>query len=118
MKKILFVLRKPAHSGAYTQEILDVVITASAFDQDVNLLLLDDAVFQLKSGQAPETFGLKNTAAMFNALPLYDISHIYVETESLKERGLTRLSLTETIIEIPRAEIGKWLTSFDLILTA
>ncbi len=118
MKKILFVLRKPPHSGGYTQETLDVMMTAAAFDQDVSLLLLDDAVFQLKSGQAPEAFGLKNTAAIFNALPIYDVNKIYVETESLTERGVNGKDLSETIIEIPRAEIGKWLSSFDLILSA
>jgi tRNA 2-thiouridine synthesizing protein C len=116
MKKILFVLRKPPHSGAYWQETLDVVMTAAAFDQDVSLLLLDDAVFQLKSGQNPEGFGLKATIGMIKALPLYGINPIYVETESLIARGLSQADLSETVIAIPIADLGRWQRSFDLIL--
>ena len=54
MKSYLFVLQKPAHSGAYAQEMLDIILTTAAFDQAVSILLLDDGVFQLKKGEHPE----------------------------------------------------------------
>lgn len=118
MKKILFVLRKPPHSGVYTQEILDVVMTAAAFDQEVSLLLLDSAVFHIKKQQRPESLGLKDTAAIFKALPLYNIGILYVETESLSELGLTPDNLDEPVIAIPRTKIGEFLNTFELVLSA
>jgi tRNA 2-thiouridine synthesizing protein C len=117
VKKILFVLRKPPHSGAYVQEMLDIIMTVAAFDQEVSLLLLDNAVFQLKKHQKPETADLKDTAAIYKALPLYNISTIYAETESLQERGLSTNNLDETVLEIPRNEVAKLFKQFDLVLT-
>lgn len=117
MKKILFVLRKPPHSGAYTQEMLDIIMTAAAFDQEVSVLLLDNAVFNLKMPQKPEYFGFKNTSAIFKALLLYDIHTIVVETESLQEQGLTVADLDQLVKEIPRHKVGEFFKQFDLILS-
>ena len=116
MKKILFVLRKPPHSGTYVQEMLDIIMTVAAFDQAVTLLLLDDAVFQLKQRQQPENLGLKDTAAIFTALPLYNVDAIYVEAESLHERGLVAEQLIMPTITLPRHQIGIFMNKFDLTL--
>lgn len=117
VKKILFVLRKSPHSGAYVQEMLDIIMTVAAFDQEVSLLLLDNAVFQLKKHQEPEKAGLKNTSAIYKALPLYNINTFYAETESLQERGVGANSLNETVLEVPRNKIAKLFKQFDVVLT-
>ena len=92
-------------------------MTVAAFDQETSVLLLDNAVFQLKKQQKPESAGLKDTAAIFKALPLYNVKIIYTETESLQERGLTVDSLSEAVIEIPRNKVGKFFEQFDLVLS-
>jgi tRNA 2-thiouridine synthesizing protein C len=117
MKKILFALRKPPHSGAYTQEMLDIIMTTAAFDQEVSVLLMDNAVFQIKKQQAPENSGLKDTAAIFKALPIYNIQTIYVEKESLQQRGLTEGHLEEAVLGIPRNKIGEFFKEFDLVFS-
>ncbi|MDA1342431.1 MAG: sulfurtransferase complex subunit TusC [Proteobacteria bacterium] len=117
VKKILFALRKPPHSGAYVQEMLDIIMTVAAFDQEVSIILLDNAVFQLKKQQQPELANLKATAAIYKALPLFGINDLYTETESLQERGLNVASLEESVIAIPRAKIGDFFKQFDLVLT-
>lgn len=117
MKKILFVLNKPPYSGAYTHEMLDVAMTAAAFEQEVALLLLDDAVFNLIPGQNPESAGLKNTSLLFNALSLYDIEKVYVEDESLTNRGLVSISLIIPTIRIVRNQVAELYKQFDHILT-
>jgi tRNA 2-thiouridine synthesizing protein C len=117
LKKILFILRKPPHSGIYTQEMLDIIMTTAAFDQEVSILLLDNAVFQLKHHQNVTNTGLKDTAAIFNALSLYGINTIYVEAESLQERGLSADDLSKSVSEIPRQEMGRFFKPFDLILS-
>jgi tRNA 2-thiouridine synthesizing protein C len=115
MKKFLFVLRKPAHSGAYLQEMLDIILTTAAFDQSVSILWLDDAVFQLKNGQQPEMLGLKDTAAMFQALALYDVTELYIESESLQERGLALNALCLPVQTLPRKTIAEFMQRFDVV---
>jgi tRNA 2-thiouridine synthesizing protein C len=116
MKKILFTLRKPPHSGAYVQEMLDIIMTVAAFDQEVTLLLLDNAVFQIKKQQRVENAGYKDTAAIFKALSIYNIQALYIESESLQERGLTIDDLSESVQAIPRNKVSEFFKQFDLVL--
>ncbi|MCX7066528.1 MAG: sulfurtransferase complex subunit TusC [Methylococcales bacterium] len=115
MKSYLFVLRKPAHNGAYLQEMLDIILTTAAFDQSVSILWLDDAVFQLKNQQQPEVLSMKDTAAMFNSLALYDVTDLYIETESLQQRGLSVNALCLPVQALPRKEIGEFMQRFDIV---
>jgi tRNA 2-thiouridine synthesizing protein C len=117
MKKILFALRRPPHCGTYAQEMLDIIMTVAAFDQEVSILILDNAVFQLKKQQNPENAGLKDTVAIFRALPIYNINTVYVEMESLQERGLSVADLDQSVVEIPRNIIGEFFRQFDLVLS-
>lgn len=115
MKSYLFILRKPAHSGAFAQEMLDIILTTAAFDQPTSILLLDDAVFQLKKGQQPEHFGLKDTASIYPALAIYDVKHLYVEMESLEERGLKPADLGLPAQAIYRKDIADLIRRHDVL---
>ena len=116
MKSYLFVLRKPAHSGAYVQEILDIILTTAAFDQEVTLLMLDDGVFHLKKNQQPDRLGMKDTAAIFEALALYDVNELYVEDESLAERGLHLSDLGLPVKHISRSAVAEFMKQFDVLV--
>jgi tRNA 2-thiouridine synthesizing protein C len=116
MKKYLFILRKAAHSGARTQEMLDIILTTAAFDQSVSILLIDDGVFQLKKDQHPENTGLKDTAAIFNALEIYQVYDIYIEVDSLQERGLNAEELCLSLQTVYRKNIPGLMQQFDLIV--
>lgn len=89
IKKFLYVNRKAPYGTIYAQESLEVVLIGAAFDQDVSMAFLDDGVFQLTKGQDTKEIGLKNFSATFRALGDYEVTKLYVEKESLKERGLT-----------------------------
>lgn len=115
MKRYLFVLRKPAHSGAYVQEMLDIILTTAAFDQKVSILLLDDGVFQLKNSQHPENVGMKDTSAIFKALEIVDVNDIYTEVESLQERGLKPGDLCLPVREFYRKDIAVLMKRFDVV---
>jgi tRNA 2-thiouridine synthesizing protein C len=106
MKQFLFVLRRPPHSGAFVQEMLDIILTNAAFDQPTAVLLLDDAVFQLKHGQQPADLGMKDTASIYRALEIYDVKHIYAEIESLEERGLKPADLCLPVQPVYRKDIA------------
>ena len=109
-------MQSPPHNGSKLQERLDVILTVAAFDQQVALLFLDDGVFQLKQGQQPEKQGLKDTASIFNALEIYDVKDLYVEIESLQERGLKPGDLTLPVKEFYRNDINGLVKQFDVVL--
>jgi tRNA 2-thiouridine synthesizing protein C len=118
MKKYLFVFKQSAHTGNSCQELLDMVLMAAAFDQDVTLLFLDAGVFQLKRGQQPGTLLQKDTLAMFKALPLYEVAGFYVEQESLYEQGLTLDNLCLPVTLVKRQQLGKFIGQFDLVFSS
>jgi len=116
MKKYLFVMRRLPHSGIHLQETLDMILTTAAFDQQVSLLFIDDGVFQLKIGQNPASMQLKDTAAIFTALEIYDVQHLYVERESLTARGLVIHELILPVQPIARTDINLLMAGHDVIV--
>ncbi len=89
IKKFLYVNRKAPYGTVYALESLEVVLIGAAFDQDVSLAFIDDGVFQLAKGQKTTDIGMKNFSPTYSALGDYEVKKIYVEKESLEERGLT-----------------------------
>jgi len=89
IKKFMYVNRKAPYGTIYALESLEVVLIGAAFDQDVSLAFIDDGVFQLTTGQDTKDAGMKNFSPTYSALGDYDVTKIYVEKESLEERGLT-----------------------------
>ena len=116
MKRYLFILRKPAHSGAYLQEMLDIILTTAVFDQQVSLLLLDEGVFHIKKGQQVDDPGIKDTSAIYQALEIYDVNTIYVERESMEEHGLSLDTLNLPVQTCNRKDIAALMQQFDVLL--
>ncbi|WP_462321766.1 sulfurtransferase complex subunit TusC [Halochromatium sp.] len=89
IKNFLYLNRKAPYGTIYAWESLEVVLIGAAFDQDVSLAFVDDGVFQLTKGQDTAAVGMKNFSPTYAALGDYEVKKIYVEKESLEERGLT-----------------------------
>ena len=88
-KKFLYVNRRAPYGTIYALESLEVVLIGAAFDQDVSLAFIDDGVFQIAKGQDTKSLGVKNFSPTYRALGDYGVTKLYVEKESLAERGLT-----------------------------
>ena len=95
----MFVNRKAPYGTAYALESLEVVLISAAFDQDVSLAFLDDGVYQITKGQDTTGIAQKNFSNAYKALGDYDINKLYVEEESLAERGLTKDDLMDLVWE-------------------
>lgn len=129
IKKFLYVNRKAPHGTVYALESLEVVLIGAAFEQDVALAFMDDGVFQLVSGQNTAGIGTKNFSPTYKALGDYDINKIYIEKESLDERGLTEDDIMPLVYEdedddwaekssiniISRAEMADLIESSDVM---
>lgn len=99
IKKFLYLNRKAPYGTIYAWESLEVVLIGAAFDQDVSLAFVDDGVYQLTKGQDTREIGMKNFSPTYAALGDYDIKKIFVEKESLEERGLTLDDLQHLVWE-------------------
>ncbi len=131
IKKFLYVNRKAPYGTVYALESLEVVLIGAAFDQDVSLAFVDDGVFELSKGQKTEGIGMKNFSPAYSALGDYDVTKIYVEKESLDERGLTLddlLHLTyedededyaekDSIHLVSRAQLAEIMDQQDVVLS-
>lgn len=131
VKKFLYLNRKAPYGTVYALESLEVVLIAAAFEQDVSLAFIDDGVYQIIKGQDTTGIGMKNFSPTFNALGDYDINKLYVEKESLDERGLTEDDLMPLVYEdedddwaekpsvhiISRAEMADLMQGQDVILS-
>ena len=95
IKKFMYINRRAPYGSIYALESLEVVLIAAAFDQDVSLVFADDGVYQLMKGQNTDDIGMKNFSPTYSALGDYDIKKIYIEKESLEERGLSLDDLQE-----------------------
>ena len=98
-KKFMFVNRKAPYGTVYALESLEVVLISAAFEQDVSLAFLDDGVYQITKDQNTDGIGQKNFSNTYKALGDYEINKLYVEKESLEERGLTPDDLMDLVWE-------------------
>jgi len=129
-KKFLYVNRKAPYGTIYALEALEVVLISAAFEQDVSLAFLDDGVFQLMKGQNTAGIGMKNFSPIYKALGDYEVRKVYVEKESLDERGLKPEDLMELAYEdededfakkpliriVSRAELSEIMAQQDVLL--
>ena len=131
IKKFLYVNRKAPYGTIYALESLEVVLIGAAFEQDVSLAFLDDGVFQLTKGQNTQGIGIKNFSPTFRALGDFEVTKLFVERESLEERGLTQDDLQEIMYEdedddweekpsiriVSRAEMADVMADQDVVLS-
>ena len=131
VKKFLYVNRRAPYGTIYALESLEVVLIGAAFEQDVALAFVDDGVFQLTKGQNTDGIGVKNFSPTFRALGDCDVSKLFVERESLEERGLSEDDLIEVMYEdedddwaekpaihvVSRAEISDVMADADVVLS-
>ena len=98
-KKFMFMNRKAPYGSIYALESLEVVLISAAFEQDVSLVFMDDGVYQLTKGQKTDGIGMKNFSPTYTALGDYEIKNIYVDKQSLDDRGLSLDDLQHLVWE-------------------
>ncbi len=117
IKKFLYVNRRQPHGTVYALESLETVLIGAAFDQDVSMLFIDDGVYQLKKEQSPDVMEFKNFSKTYKALEMYDVEKVFVERESLEERGLGVDDLLIDVEVIASADVKALVDQNDVILS-
>ncbi|OGA40615.1 MAG: sulfurtransferase TusC [Betaproteobacteria bacterium RIFCSPLOWO2_12_FULL_62_13] len=117
IKKFMFVNRKAPYGTIYALEGLEVVLISAAFEQDVSLAFIDDGVYQLVKGQQTSAIDVKNFSPAYRALEGYDIEKLYVERESMHERGLTQENLLVPVEVLSGREMADLMAAQDVVIS-
>ncbi|MGK7345568.1 MAG: sulfurtransferase complex subunit TusC [Candidatus Nitrospinota bacterium M3_3B_026] len=107
VKKIMFVMRKAPHGTIYSYEGLETVLIMAAYEQDLSMAFVGDGVFALVKGQDTEELGVKGFIKTYNVLEDYGVENIYVDRQSLEERGLSEDDLAIPVQVASAEEIAK-----------
>jgi len=89
IKKIMFTVRKAPHGTIYVYEGLEVKLIMAAYDADISVVFLDDGVYALKQGQDTKELGIKGFEATYGVMVDYEISKVFVDRQSMEQRGMT-----------------------------
>jgi len=130
-KRFMYMNTKAPYGTVYALESLEVVLIGAAFEQDVSLAFIGDGVYQLKKEQDTKGIGMKNFSPTYAALGDYDVNKIYVEKESLEERGLSLDDLQHLVWEdededwaekdsirlVSRSELADLIDDQDVVLS-
>lgn len=98
-KKFMYIDRNAPYGTIYGLEGLEVVLIGAAFEQEVSMAFIGDGVYQIMKGQDTSESDMKNFSPTYKALGDYDVNQLYVERESLEERGLSVDDLMELTYE-------------------
>ncbi len=118
VKRFMYVNRKAPYGTVYALEMLEKVLIAAAFEQDVHVVFMDDGVYQLKKGQETKGINMKNFSPTFRALEGYDVEKLYVEKESMEARGLTVDDLVVPVEVLSSNDLKALMDKQEVILTA
>jgi len=117
VKKFMYVNRKGPYGTVYALEGLEVVLITAAFDQDVSMVFIDDGVFQIKKDQETSGINMKNFSPTYRALEGYEVEKVYVEKESLEDRGLNVDDLVIPAEVLSSIEIADLMDGQDIIVS-
>jgi tRNA 2-thiouridine synthesizing protein C len=116
IKKIMHVMRRAPHGSIYTYEGLEMILIMAAYEQDLSVAFIGDGVYALKKNQETAGIGIKGFSKTFMALDGYDVEKLYVDRQSLEERGLTEDDLVVDVQVMDASEIGQLMTEQDVVI--
>jgi tRNA 2-thiouridine synthesizing protein C len=116
IKKIMHVMRRAPHGSIYTYEGLEMILIMAAYEQDLSVAFIGDGVYALKKNQDTAGIGIKGFSKTFMALDGYDVEKLYVDRQSLEERGMTEDDLVVDVEVMDASEIGSLMNEQDVVI--
>jgi tRNA 2-thiouridine synthesizing protein C len=116
VKKIMHVLRRAPHGTIYTYEGLEMILIMAAFEQDISVVFVDDGVYSLVKNQQTDGIGIKSFVNTYKALDGYDVEKLYVDRESMEERGLSESDFIVKVEVLSSKALGKLMKEQDIVL--
>ncbi|MDD7804002.1 MAG: sulfurtransferase complex subunit TusC [Endozoicomonas sp. (ex Botrylloides leachii)] len=114
---ICVISTKAPYQGQSAREALDAVLVSASYGISTHLILMGDGVYQLFAKQSPEHLPRKNISSLLKSLPLYGITSIYIDAESLRERNIIQTQLLSNHTLLSPADLQRLLQGTSKILS-
>lgn len=114
-KTITYISRSTPYGSGLAKACLDMVLSAAVFEQHINLVFMDDGVWQLQPNQSPQDINAKDLSAALTALPLYEVNNVFAESASLSARGLDPKALVIDTKPCSAAQIAALIRESDVV---
>lgn len=116
LTKIMFVCRQAPYGTVYAYEGLEVMLIFAAYEQEYAAAFVDDGVLDLKKNKDASGLGMKEFSTTYRVMEDYGIERVYVDGQSLKERGLTPEDLMIPVEVVDRNAIAKVMAEQDVVI--
>lgn len=115
-KSILVITRQAPYGNNSAREALDAALTGAIFEQDVAMLFMSDAIFQLLPNHNPAQLGQKNLSSNLQVLPMYDIEKLFVCSDALQQRNISDSELAVAAQPLTLEQIPELIQQYDVVL--
>jgi tRNA 2-thiouridine synthesizing protein C len=116
-KRILYLVGRAPGLGALTREVIDAILVAAAFDQDVGVLFTGDGVLQLAPGDPDHPHSARDPTRAWLALPTYEVTRVYVDQAAVSRARLAGVRLTLEPQLVPATDLAELIAAHDVVLT-
>ncbi|MFT5484624.1 MAG: tRNA 2-thiouridine synthesizing protein C [Halieaceae bacterium] len=114
---LLVICRSAPYGSSLGRDAIEFCLAASVYSASVAVLFMDDGIFQLLADQNPDDLGIKSQLRLLQSLPLYDVEQIYVDTESLTSRGVTREDLIDLAVAADQKDVEQLIQSATKVVS-
>ena len=116
VSKIMHVVRQAPHGTIYPYEGLEMVLIMAAYDQEVSMAFIGDGIFCLMNNQDTAKLEIKGFMKTLGVLDDYDVEQIYVDKQSMEDRGLTTEDFCIDVEVIDDKTMGQKMADQDCII--
>lgn len=116
MKKILFLIRTAPYGSAGIAEGVRSALGFATLPYEINVILMDEAVWALLPNQRPDAIGSATTWSLFETLADIDVI-LNADSEAIAERGITISSDGPKFNILNSDEISALIGQADAVLT-
>lgn len=102
---LLFILSGTPYGNSNSLEFTDAILTAAAFDFQVQVLVMGAGVWQLCQGQDATAINQKPFVEVLKGLSWYDIDQIWVAEQALQQQGVDDAQLIDNCQQADASQI-------------
>lgn len=128
VKTFMFLNRKAPYGTIYALEVLEAVLISAAFEQNANIVFVDDGVYQIKKGQDTKGVNMKNFSPTYRIIEeekndadededMDMVWRIIVEKDSMEARGLTPDDFIVEVEVLSTEELSQLMDEQDVVIT-
>lgn len=115
-KTLLIICQSAPWSGSDARETLDIALAGASFDLPIDLLFINDGVYQLLLDQKAVVLEQKDLSANLQALPLFGVNQLYVPRDSLEKRYLSLDDLALPVQVLDMNQLSQLTQHYDVVV--